>query len=627
MVPNRWLDGFPEITTQSQDYNPSIFFFNDNEELPVIHRKIQSVKKDSFDKKHFNQLIAERKLRQAADYADQFRFDDIETQRNYENEIINLRNSADISESVFRQMDADTKNKSIFLSNLYIDGGLDRIRNNPYAQQFNELKRKLGSSINREANTLMITFDAQKQYGLFNWDWISPDNDENNINNFYQRSGLNETILRENGVQIISENDGSTSLKFDKSNPYANRIITNVFNNNIPDNRFVRIRGYDSDGEITDYTMPDSENGEIYDHVITYGNRYEHNSYNITNIANFVNGIKESKNNALNQIISSKRTYNSIKGGSLFDGYDEIQEAYESGQLTDNEYNRAMIRYDNQIKNFIRNLTLNEKQVYSNYGNDNDDLNLTSLKSLSNEEKAYLENELSATDVRNINVNACTSYGMYGALITINAIPLKETEIDNNNVGEVKRNKIEIFIPGLMAEEAQARINRNTSLRAERKINDMQTYNFNFTLNDGSKIIPERDSKFYFKDRYNNIREITSKEATRLIDKTYIIQSAKNLKYQFMNSNGDIINSVNGKTYDDYAKEIALQAVNDWYPNVSFGSTTSVEEVFSHQGSGNKVKREFAQTIPYDVEKKYNELYDIYNQILLLFNNSNTSRN
>ena len=122
-----------------------------------------------FDNRHFLQLIASREYQDAADYAAKYHFDDPATQRAHENDIINLRREGRKMAAVYsRVSDESTKQKMAFMDNVFVNGGLDRISDNPYAKQFGIFKQHLGSThkkgligytdeIDKEATSISFT--------------------------------------------------------------------------------------------------------------------------------------------------------------------------------------------------------------------------------------------------------------------------------------------------------------------------------------------------------------------------------------------------------------------------------------------------------------------------------------
>ena len=166
-----------------------------------------------FNDDYFNQLISNRQYEDAANYANQFHFNDPKMQRAHLNDIANLRRNGRILASCYNKIhDTQTLNKVEFFDKVFVNGGLETLENNEYANKFIEAKRKLGSfsggitaetdnkGVNiyyksQEATKLEVTFQpkVQKFLGI---DWLAKDNDKN-IDNFYIQSGLNERALKE----------------------------------------------------------------------------------------------------------------------------------------------------------------------------------------------------------------------------------------------------------------------------------------------------------------------------------------------------------------------------------------------------------------------------------------------
>ena len=79
----------------------------------------------TFNKTHFNQLVANRLYQDAADYASKFHFDDPTIQRAHENDILNLRREGRKISAVYgRITDSDKLAQIDFLDHVFIDGVL-----------------------------------------------------------------------------------------------------------------------------------------------------------------------------------------------------------------------------------------------------------------------------------------------------------------------------------------------------------------------------------------------------------------------------------------------------------------------------------------------------------------------
>ena len=84
-----------------------------------------------FDENKFNQLVANRQYNDAADYASQFHFNDPETQKAHESDIINLRRSGRVLGAIYgRVKDPTDLAKITFADNVLVHGGLERSGNN-----------------------------------------------------------------------------------------------------------------------------------------------------------------------------------------------------------------------------------------------------------------------------------------------------------------------------------------------------------------------------------------------------------------------------------------------------------------------------------------------------------------
>ena len=121
-----------------------------------------------FDENKFNQLVANRQYNDAADYASQFHFSDPETQKAHESDIINLRRSGRVLGAIYgRVKDPTDLAKITFADNVFVDGGLERSGNNEINTAFEDIKSKIGSTVDsdgnvtNEASTLEITFEPK----------------------------------------------------------------------------------------------------------------------------------------------------------------------------------------------------------------------------------------------------------------------------------------------------------------------------------------------------------------------------------------------------------------------------------------------------------------------------------
>ena len=563
------------------------------------------VNKYKFDNNRFQKLISNRQYQDAANYASKYHFDDPAVQRAHENDILNLRREGRKLSAVYGRIDnVDKLNKISFLDNVFVDGGLEQISDNPYAKRFASFKEHLGSThkkgligytdeIDKEATAISFTFAPEKQK-LFGIDWLAKDNTERSVEAFYANSGLNEAALKSAGVEITHK-DGFTTIKFDKSNPLANKIIYN----SIPPVRGgdigsssdynIELKGYTADGkEIKDISLLRSKSWD--------------------EMRNMIADAEDVKTDAFSALDMTEKDYSSTVGASLDDNLEQLNQLLATGQITQQEYNQQRKIVGSILDQAIRSLGSGNYEMFSNAYND--EATDETLVSLSNEQRSEMIQSITAANPKSLHFNAMISNGQIGTLVTIDA-----DEVDNKNINDddtrnqVKRRRRQIFIPGFMSELAQEKINRNTSSRAIQEINSMQDYGYGFKTTDDQEIYSSMDGRFW-----SNGQEISKDDAIKAINKTMIVEDATtNLKYQFTNKEGTMYD-IDG--YENMARAISIKAANELHPEISFGDKVTVQDIFDKKGAGATVADKYASTMQYQLYDKYQDVFDIYDKIM-----------
>ena len=552
----------------------------------------------AFDENKFNQLISNRQYNDAADYAAKFHFNDPEIQKAHENDIINLRRNGRVLGAIYgRVQDPTDLAKITFADNVFVDGGLERSGNNDLNTAFENIKSKIGSTVDEngnvvnEASTLEIIFEPKKNK-LLGIDWLMPDND-NNIENFYKNSGLNVNTLRDNGVEVINK-DGRTILRFDKSNPLANKILYKtpvVLNTTFGDldrrilaNKPTKIIGYNKKGEVTGKTDDLREFDSFIKDAITTKEKY-FEDFDLT-----------------------YKDYSSSIGPMISDELSSLKAMLNSGQIDDTQYNRQAKAIAPHIFSAINTLGSSNYEMYTNYLNE--EPTDETLVPVENKDRANLANLISSYAPKDIDVSAMVSNGKIGTLITLEGTG-NETESDKND-----GRRIQIFVPGLLQEEAQAKINRNTSTRAVQELNSMIDWGYSYKLRNGSEIGVNN------KGQFTKDKEVIDKQsAIQEINKDMIMEeSLANLKFQYMNSDGNITDNLK---YEEMSKLLAMNTVSDVYGDIKlnidynnskvalsdkFGNIYNPDDIFNRKINENETQ--------YEVYDRLNEIYAIYNELM-----------
>lgn len=569
-----------------------------------------------FKQELFDQYISNRQYEDAANYANQFHFNDPKMQRAHLNDIANLRRNGRILASCYKKIhDTQTLNKVEFFDKVFVNGGLETLENNEYANKFIEAKRKLGSfsggitaetdnkGINiyyksQEATKLEVTFQpkVQKFLGI---DWLAKDNNKN-IDNFYTQSGLNERALKAQGVEVINK-DGRTTLRFDKSNPLANKIIYNLPRRERNGDTPIPQIGGNIDVSIVGL---DSKNRRI---------KNQNMFSNLTQIQDIIDSAKNTKEQYFKQNDLTEKQYSSTVAGNIDDNLAMLQEALKEGSITQQEFNKQYSINCGYIDSVLRNIGSGNYEMYSNKFNE--ETSDETLNPVDNEKRNELINAITATNKANVHLSSMISNGKIGTLVELDAAGLtskQQEKLEGTNDDQLSNGRrIQIFIPGLFQEQAQEKINRNTSSQAVQEANSMQDYDYDYKTQDGKTLTYDGLGGYIYDGE-----QIDKDNAVKIINKDLIIQDAvNNLQFYYLNKDNKLIDKTN---YENKARELAIKACNDIDPGVPLsytdGTPLTEDEVFAHS-KANPDDVYFGK-IQYQVYDKLLNLYDVYNALM-----------
>ena len=597
-------------------------YFDPNADDKKTYKTATDVQKQqyAFNQEKFNQLIANRQYNDAADYAAMFHFSDPKTQKEHENDIINLRRNGRALGAIYsRIQDPDKLAQIEFYDKVFIDGGLEQLKNNKYAEEFIEAKKRLGSKVDynsfgydfveKEANRLEVEFQPETKT-LFGIDWLVRDNN-NTIDNFYTTSGITEQELKTNNVEVIHK-DGKTLLRFDKTNALANKILYNLY---APGGSQDAIAG---NNDKTYITGIDEE-----------GNPIGYNR-NILTIQNLIKDAKLAKEEYFKKTDLAEKDYSSTIGPAIDDNLEALKAAHAAGEIDDTTFNRQFKILGSNVTAAIKSLGSGNYEMYTN--SYNEELTDETLISANNEQRAHLVNLISSTNPKDLQLLSMCSNGKIGTLVVINAGGLTSKQQEGlegtaKPEDQYSTRRIEIFIPGFMQEQAQAKINANTSSRSIQEVNSMLDWNYAYKCGNGAEIIPDGKGGFI-----KNNKPIDKNEAIKEINKDMIIQDAvSNLKFNYLSWNGNLIsdkdNSLLGaEEYEKMARLISVRAGNELYPDVPLekidGSSYTIDELFNMKGLStsedvyNEKSGEISQSLPYQIDEKITDIYSIYDAIM-----------
>lgn len=619
-------------------------YFNPNDKDTKSYDGTKEQQDKAYNSNYFNELIRNRRYDDAATYASQFHFTDVEVQKEHENDIIELRRQGRLYSSIYGRLEEQqdylnesTRSKSNlrkveFAENVFRDGGLSSInQDNYYLQTFNSYKNNIGNGENGEiATSLAITFNPKRT--LLGWDGGRSDRKEFSFETFLVNSGLSEQDLVDAGIQV-SRVDSKTTIKFNKANPLANRIIYGM-----------------PKGTVTLDLLTWGETSSVENHaptIVGYDAKGQEIKSNNKSNLNYISSCQYYLDDCLEQrniafggesgvVEGGVKYYSSTIGASLVDGMDELNAAYARGDIDARYYNSEMSRLDDFISNSVKVLGSGSYRMYTN--GYNEQITDESLNEATNEQRGQLVNMLSAADPKNIHMNAMVSNGQIGTLITIDG-----TSEDNKNLSQdssiedmYKTRRTQIFIPGFLSEVAQQKINSDTSTRSVQELNSMQDFGYEYTLASdkqtvtnvngetstvNSVIKPDGNGGFLYNDK-----PITQQEALRMLDKDMMLEIAMSeLKYKFINTDNELYDEEN---YRKQAQQVAIGVANSLFPDIQLTNakgeiinmanmkTSDIAYIFGKKGAGDVISNEASKNVSWEEAKKYNEIFDIYTKLM-----------
>ena len=597
----------------------------------------------AYSPQKYEEFINNQDYDRAIKYLSMFKFDDIDKQKQLNNQIDELKRVGRIKSSMYNAIQdpntllnvkfADALDGSGKFAGLisdvnklqpfsynnampnFLEPGSGTMRTEPngnVVDKFVTSMNRLASSADMKnvASRLSITFapKVKKAFGLDWLDWADPDN-ANNIDNFIDRLGISYEDLQQHGVKIETEGgdrlNGSTTLTFDKSNPYAVKLLLALdASDSIVDsesmkpwgNTPVSIKGYDMNGKLID---TDYNNG-IDLQTIRY-------------MQSLANNAKQARNEALHIGDTGVRSYSSTVGPVINDELEQLKAMHDAGYIDDKEFNAQYNLVGADMFNRIRRIGPSNYRMYSNRYSDT---GTDDLVEVNNEDRTKLQSYITSVlreKPKSVVFHSMVSDGEFGVLITIDAEdPSSDKSVDSKVDNRANTKETKIFIPGFMSEEVQAKINENTSTKAVNEINSMQDYGYAYDLEDGKSIKYNGDGTFNVKDsRGVIIDKVDNVTAEKYVNKAMIVkESVDNLIYQHMNSNGEIIDK---QGYEQMARLIALNAANELYPELDMVGIDKTD--YSESNIFDKHKYNINNT-QYEMWKKLSEVFDIYDLVM-----------
>lgn len=589
----------------------------------------------AFDADYYDGLIKEEKYSDAADYLEQHIPNNPKNNNTWQTEIQNLRNKAAENAALYNGADEEMKAKIKFADNVFKENGLDST--DPNNKVFFDITDIIGkntafTTYNRisptgivyapaentqhYSNKINIRFAAPQKYiftnGITGKKVYNTNN--NNINNFLQSKGYTKEDLAKRNITIHEETDGSSTISIDESNPVFNKFMYDIIQTQ-EDNIGIIQGIFDENIQISRETKAGRNNFvNINDDMGM--RRFKH----------IIDDAITTKLARKEEVENTPQTYTSTVGPLIDDRMEILNSYYSRGYLTQEQYDKRKKFIQDEQKQLLGSISV-DYQMYSNFNDQSQP-----LSELDYEDKQTILNALNDSDLDNVVLQSMVVNGTIGTFVTIKNPTVKPkakslSDFRKQKLQEVDAPKpIQVFIPTLFHDKAQAAIMRDTKTRSVMKYDELDRWNSSYKFVDGN-VLQKVDGVFQI-----NGQAVSKEQILTMMSNDMAIKDVQLGLYQKnVNSKGQLINP------DKYAQEALLAAINisnENYPGVPLvdeegnslltATGFNTEKFMSMKGlTNNRLKPSIEDKLHYQVSDKLNEIYSVYAKIMGTYNQTN----
>lgn len=614
-----------------------------------------------FDTKHYDDLIKTEKYADAADYLEQHIPSNPKNNNVWLTEIQNLRNKAAENIALYNGTSEEVKTKMRFADKVFKDNvsgdddysknfiemskliGLGMVTNfsnshimpNPfnttpssspkYPTDISPNIRPLGFGLystdphrrNVEyKNRIHIRFAAPQKYMFTNAITGNKvyNNNNNNINNFLQSKGYTKEDLAKQNIIIHEESDGSSTISIDESNALFNKFMYDVIQTQ-EDNIGIVQGMFDENIRIARESMAGNT------HFVNIDD-----DYGMIQFKRIIDDAINTKLARKEEVENTPQTYTSTVGPFIDDRMEILNSYYSRGYLTQEQYDERKKFIQDEQKQLLGSINV-DHQMYSNFNDQN-----KPLSELDYEDKQTILNALNDSDLDDVILQSMIVNGTIGTFVTIKNPTVKPkakslSDFRKQKLQEVDAPKpLQVFIPTLFHDKAQAAIMRDTKTRSVIKYDELDRWNSTYKFVDGN-VLQKVDGIFQI-----NGQAVSKEQILAMISNDMAIKDVQLGLYQKnVNTKGQLINP------DKYAQEALLAAIkisNENYPNVPLvdeegnplltSTGFNTEKFMNMKGlTNNRLKPSIEDKLHYQVSAKLNEIYSIYAKIMGTYNQTN----
>lgn len=389
---------------------------------------------------------------------------------------------------------------------------------------------------------------------------------QDNYKNFMAVTGYNDEALRAQGIKVSREN-GRVTLQIHKNNLNFDKFANALNKYNQTGNSW-GIDGVDSNGNLVIQSETQTSPGGL---PVSVGDNTKSQFINMFNVYKEANDVLDqfTANNDNNQISvgTTVLPYSSVSAlNAWMHGDDALYKQYVERDKRALDF-ASLGRYDVWVSDINENGKEELRKVT--------DPNM--LLEYQNMVTSALANKGDEGGWDNIDVGVAISGDMTGAYITLpvdkRKIKTGLEYIDSAISGKEHTNRVSLFIPGLLSDEADKIFNASSKTQAMKELAKMGAYGYDYDLKNGNKLITNvglnGDVSYSL---YNNVNKTTTPlqgndDALNLLNKEFIIDdavtAAKQMQYL---PDGSIASNLNQKEIYNGINNVADNAIAEMYP-------------------------------------------------------------
>lgn len=578
--------------------------------------------KQNIDYNQYNPNIERQFIRShdydgCADYLSHFRQPNAEEQKQFMDEIANLRLLGRQYKALYSNANKTQKDALNFFEAFnYGDYEYLNDDTNEYNKKYLDSVKNLGFNIEygypteptieppttyydtstNTPTTISVSFNnIRKSYGLwgYGFDWMSKDEEKDFFRDFCESTGYSESSIK----QLLGEgnfynNDGIITIKADKTNFDAIRFLTKV-------NEWADNNGYTTDDVW--YNSLDKYGEVVSDNTGVIAGE-------IRDIRTLLTDADSQRENLIKTAGGGEQVYSTTTMPFVNEYQAQLYQLASSGQISWEAYDHQL-KADNDIYDAkLLGNDFGNLRIFKSTGGDmvemSDNLERQNLKGLVS----------SAIKEGRVHRMAAIAGGEYGYYLEIDAVREKGDAVYDD--GDA-RNTITLFFPGLFSKTTQTIFDHSTEGRTIKEMSSMQQYGYEYELPNGDTIMGLGNNGALYKNKADNkTREINREEVKKYIEESIVVeQGATSIENRMYNTDGTL-----RKGYDPRvdAMKLAVQMIND-----QEDEQFTIDDVFNPDGTI-KINKEDSNRIR---DEHISKAGDVYQMIITRIFNTLKSDN